>query len=250
MLILAGLVFALLQSPSDSSVRSNLSIKGTITDSAGGLIPGVLVLIKSGQLLDWTITDEAGRYQLANLKSAQYELIVTFPDLASRKRSLNLTTPTTQDEVLEAAAKTCVCVTGMSPSSDQLRAAAERLRQVALRMEDLRPGADLDAQRTQLLSDFRSFGNWAIAELKDALDSRDTQVRVNATVLLFDLFSHGYAADEGYVSHSLARASTDADPALRQYALVTLDSVLKALKQFRIKFGRAGAKHAGGKALV
>ena len=176
MLILAGLVFALLQSPSDSSVRSNLSIKGTITDSTGGLIPGVLVLIKSGQLLDWTITDEAGRYQLANLKSAQYELIVTFPDLASRKRSLNLTTPTTQDEVLEAAAKTCVCVTGMSPSSDQLRAAAERLRQVALRMEDLRPGADLDAQRTQLLSDFRSFGNWAIAELKDALDSRDTQV--------------------------------------------------------------------------
>jgi len=230
MLILAGLVFALLQSPPDSSVRSNLSISGVITDSTSALIPGVVVFIKSEDLLEWTITDESGRYRLANLKSGRYELIVALPGFSIRKRSVNLTTPTTQDEILEVSGVgTCACVGAVPPSSDQLRAAADRLRQVALRMEDLRPGADLDAQRRQLLSDYRSMGSWAIAELKDALDKTDTQVRVNAAVLLFDLFSRGYA-DNGYVSQSLARAATDADPTLRRYALVTLDSALKTLK--------------------
>jgi hypothetical protein len=156
------------------------------------MMPGVLVLIKTGDTLDWTITNEVGRYRFANLKPGQYELIVTLSGFVTRRRLVNLTTPITHDEILEfLPIETCACVATAPPEPDVLRNAADRLRQVALRMEDLETAADLDVQRRELVRDFRVFGPYALPALKDALDAGDTQARVNGTVLLFRLFSSG-----------------------------------------------------------
>jgi hypothetical protein len=237
MLILAGLVFALLQSAPASSNRGNLSIEGAIKDPSGALFSGVLVFIKTEDLLVWTNSDESGRYRFANLKPGQYELIVILPLFITVKRSVNLTTSITQDEDLKVLpTSTCGCISAvlpMPPHPDVLRSASDRLRRVTLRMEDLRPAADLDTQRRQLLNDFEAYGSYAIPALKDLLDDDDNRVRINATVVLYDLFSspfnRKYVAYSGVI-YSLARASTNADPTLRQYALVTLNSALKGLE--------------------
>jgi hypothetical protein len=91
--LVAALVAALLALP--AAARAQLptaSIRGVVTDSQSGVLPGVAVTAtqKETGLLRSTITNEAGVYRLAALPSGTYEIVAELSGFEKQIRSVEL----------------------------------------------------------------------------------------------------------------------------------------------------------------
>jgi hypothetical protein len=219
-----------------SAAQGNLSVEGIVRDPTGlPLGGGLVVLLKSGDALQWTITDELGRYRFKALMAGTHQLVIPGPpDFVTLKRSIELTAPIQQDEILSVRSiSTCVCVSlAEDPAiQERLNAAMSQLRQVTLRVEDLQPDASLDEERRKILDDLRYAGPRAVYELEMALHSDPRmQVRRNALVVLLGL-SWGTAeqkpVDISGALNSVAGALRDSDSTINAYALMVLQGALK-----------------------
>jgi hypothetical protein len=180
-----------------------------------------------------TFTNEIGRYRFVGLSQGKYDFFAFMPGFINLNSSLDLTASVNRDEVLRLVpVETCACVMADPDPTipERLRSAMSQLRKISLRTEDLQTGAALDEQRRELLNDFRWLNINAVSDLKDALRETDTQVRINAVVILLDLSSGSSErkpVDISAVSVFLARAAADSNSTLSQYARLTLENFLK-----------------------
>jgi len=103
---LSSLALVLLQPPQSSAQGSSASLRGTVTDPKGAVIPGADVTITNADMgvTLTTQTDKSGVYQFKEVRPATYTLTVTAPGFAILKQNglvLLVATPTTNDVTLQ-----------------------------------------------------------------------------------------------------------------------------------------------------
>ena len=105
--------------------QTNSSIAGVVTDSTGGVLPGVTVEASSPALIEKVrsaITDASGQYKIIELRPGTYEVTFSLPGFATVKRDgIELTTgftATVNGQLRVGAVEESVTVSGTSPIVD------------------------------------------------------------------------------------------------------------------------------------
>ena len=105
-LTLVGLVFLQLQAPESVAQTTSASLRGTVLDPKGAVVPDADVNINDAQIgisLS-TKTDKNGVYQFKEVRPGKYTLTVTAAGFATLKQNgleLLMATPTTNDVTLQ-----------------------------------------------------------------------------------------------------------------------------------------------------
>ncbi len=122
-------VFLLLGSMSYAQTRTG-SIRGTVTDSEGEILPGATVELSGEKLLGGArsvITNEKGKFRFPNLMPGEYEITVTLAGFQTTKRSrlrVNVAGTVTVDVILKLATlEESVTVLAESPVVDVKKSA-------------------------------------------------------------------------------------------------------------------------------
>ncbi len=101
---LAAAIACLLLVPSLASAQA---IGGTVTDTTGGILPGVTVEVRSPALIEGVrtaVTDGSGQYRVIALEIGAYEVTFTLPGFSTLVRDgIDLTTGFTANIDVELA---------------------------------------------------------------------------------------------------------------------------------------------------
>src|ERR1044071_2046442 len=118
--------------PSIASAQG--SIAGVVTDSSGGVLPGVTVEVASPALIERVrsaVTDGTGQYQVVNLPPGGYTITFTLAGFNTLKREgIELTgnfTATVNGNLRVGALEETVTVTGEAPTVDVQNTARQRI---------------------------------------------------------------------------------------------------------------------------
>ncbi len=97
-------------------------LHGTVTDTTGGVIPGVLVELAGDEQVYPAQTDERGRYRLAGIRPGDYTLTVSLDGFQPVAQAVTLTSnrPTQRDVVLQLLFSTEVNVTAADSAPSTL----------------------------------------------------------------------------------------------------------------------------------
>ena len=186
-------VFALVMSaallPSIASAQG--SIAGVVTDSSGGVLPGVTVEVASPALIERVrsaVTDGTGQYQVVNLPPGGYTITFTLAGFNTLKREgIELTgnfTATVNGNLRVGALEETVTVTGEAPTVDVQNTARQRIvdRDV---IENIPAGRNI----------------WALGALNPGITTNVPQdvggAVINATT---GMSSHGGRSNDGWTS--------------------------------------------------
>lgn len=120
--LLTVLAVLLLASP---SYAQSGTITGTVTDSTGGVLPGVTVEASSPALIEGTrtaVTDGSGIYRLVDLRLGEYTVVFTLPGFTTVRREgvqLNAgVTASVNAELRVSELQETITVTGATPLVD------------------------------------------------------------------------------------------------------------------------------------
>ena len=147
--------------PSAALAQAGGSIAGVVSDSTGGILPGVRVEAKSPVLIEGSsggVTDSAGRYTIVNLRPGTYTVTFTLDGFSALVREGVLLTGDAAVQVnaqlsVGALGET-ITVSGQSPLVDVQQV---RGQFVATRgMMDLLPGANNFSTRAILIPGVRA----------------------------------------------------------------------------------------------
>jgi len=124
--ILVGLaIIAVLQLDAGAQGTSAASISGVVTDSSGGVVPGVAIEVSSPVLIEkvrTTTTNERGEYRIVELRPGTYAVTFARQGFASvRREGIELTSNFNADinaELPVSAREELVTVSGASPLVD------------------------------------------------------------------------------------------------------------------------------------
>src|SRR5262245_16318530 len=125
MAISLGLVLVTLSAPGPALAQSTGSIAGTVRDATGAVLPGVTVEAASPAPIEKgrsAVTDEQGRYQVAELRPGTYSVTFALPGFSSvRREGIELTTgftATVNVELRIGSLEETVTVSGATPVVD------------------------------------------------------------------------------------------------------------------------------------
>ena len=120
-----GLVLGACLALSPSIVRAQGTIAGLVTDTTASVVPGVTVEASSAALIEGsrsTVTDDQGRYQIADLRPGNYKVTFTLSGFRTVVREgIQLTagfTATINTQMAVGAVSETITVAGASPIVD------------------------------------------------------------------------------------------------------------------------------------
>ena len=110
-------LFVVLALATSAAAQAGPSIRGVVTDQTGGRLPGASVEVQAppGTRTATTLTDALGEYAFATLPAGSYDIVVSFPNFGTVRRSgIQVTANTTHlvDVVLALTLTADVAVTG------------------------------------------------------------------------------------------------------------------------------------------
>ena len=124
-LVIVALVEAFSPPVAAGQAAGNAAIAGNVTDSTGGVLPGVTVEVESPALIErvrTSVTDGQGIYRIVALPPGTYTVVLTLPGFRTyRREGIELTTGFTAPvnaELEVGAVEETVTVTGASPVVD------------------------------------------------------------------------------------------------------------------------------------
>jgi hypothetical protein len=131
---IAILFCACLLMPVAAVAQSGSSIAGVVRDASGAVIPGVTVEASSPALIEKVrsaVTDDAGRYNIVNLRPGTYSVTFTLPGFSTVKRDgIELTssfTATVNAEMRVGALEETITVTGETSAVDVQNVTQQRV---------------------------------------------------------------------------------------------------------------------------
>jgi len=214
--------------------EQHASIEGTVRDTQDGVVPGVLVVARSGN--GWaveTVTDDVGRYRFAALPSSRYDVTASLAGFTSaRINSIDLPlgvqltadmvlTPAGPDEtVVVVLPAPLIAVTQSSRSTSVKDDAIERMPRgrdfTSLALQA--PGANYEPKLAGVSIDGSSGAENRV--VIDGIETTDTWVGTPGQFLVTDFVeevqvkSSGYAAEyggsTGGVLNAITRTGTNA----------------------------------------
>src|SRR5262245_47885917 len=104
-----------------AAARAQVTLAGAVTDTSGGVLPGVVVEATSPALIEkvrTATTDGNGRYRIENLRPGEYTLTFTLTGFATVKREKQTLTGSgvvTADAELKPGVQETITVTGEVP---------------------------------------------------------------------------------------------------------------------------------------
>src|SRR6185436_17269746 len=159
-LLVIGLLLG--QAASALSGQGMLSIRGTVTDQSGALMPGITIEIRSdpNKPPEKVVTDERGAYVLNGLSQGVYELSANLPAFERNVRGVDLTASANMDFALRVqTVETCACISSSAqpaaplplPQDSFRRARGEQaalhLWQNSIQSKDRKNPQEIEAQQ-------------------------------------------------------------------------------------------------------
>ena len=218
--LLALAAIAVLATP----VAAQSEISGQVTDETGGVLPGATVEAASPVLIErlrTVVTDQQGRYTIANLRAGTYTVTVTLQGFSVVKREgLNLPdnfTATVNAVLAIGTVDETITVTGQSPLVDVQR--VQQTQVVARELLDTLPTGRSYRSVAGLITAVRPHRQSVADSARNAQNLNVRGMGAANTIILFDglttnsmiIGAAGYANDAAVQEISYQTSANGAD---------------------------------------